>query len=467
MSIRARLVIGVFISLVLILGVAALASYTVGKHEAEEILDARLATSARVLEALVARQVEHATISQPIVIPLPQEPGHGAIAQASPLGHPYETKIAFQVWRDDGVLLARSASAPTEPFGPGVAGFSDQILNGETWQVFVLKSNGVSIHVAENDAVRNELVHDLGVGVMTPLIIGAVLLLAVVNILILYGLRPLRELAGRLQARAPDALGRLELGPMPMEIVPVVGALNDLLGRVRLAFEHERRFTDAAAHELRTPLAGLKIHADNLQRASTPAEREQSLARLRQGLDRTIQLAEQMLAYSRAQNRGEGDEHGPVRLDLLVAETAAALDAPRSARGQRLQLSLQAAGEDMVIPGDSGQLGRLVRNLLENASRYGPQDSAIRVVLSVDAGMVVLAITNQGEAIPPALRERVFEPYYCVPGSGSEGCGLGLAIVREIAARHGATVELSSVTAHEGTVVTVRFPRDTPAPGRR
>ena len=130
-SIRARLLIGILLALVIILGSAAWWSYEVTKHESEELFSARLATSARVLEALLARSVEHATIASPLVIALPQELELGSNDSGSALGHPYETKIAFQVWREDGTLLARSTSASVRPFSPNVAGFSMQKVEGE------------------------------------------------------------------------------------------------------------------------------------------------------------------------------------------------------------------------------------------------------------------------------------------------------------------------------------------------
>jgi len=462
-SIRARLLIGILLSLLIILGIAAWGSYTVSKHESEEIFGARLATSARVLDALVAKQVEHATLAKPIVVALPRELEEGMGDHGSALGHAYETKIAFQVWRNDGVLLARSTSAPAQPFGPNEGGFSLRQVEGEPWQVFVLQSGNTWIQVAEKNEVREELMHDLGVAVMTPLIAGAIVLLIVVNLLVVYGLAPLRELAQRIQTRAPDALGEIEMQAVPREVAPVMGALNDLLARLRLAFEHERRFTDAAAHELRTPLAALKIHADNLSRAHSEAEREQSLGKLRSGLDRAIRLAEQMLAFSRAQNAAADEEREPLPLADLLREAVAGHEPLRRARSQRVALTTNGTDATAVILAEPTKIRRLIGNLLDNASAYAPHGSEIGIDLSLDAHGVVLRIANAGEPIPTELRERVFEPYYRVPGSPSDGSGLGLAIVREIASQHGATVELTSATATSGTVVTVRFPRAMPA----
>jgi two-component system sensor histidine kinase QseC len=457
-SIRARLLVGILISLAVILGAAALASYAVSRHEAEELFGARLATSARVLESLVAKQVAHATLAEPIIVELPKELELLEGDAGTPYGHPYETKIAFQVWRDDGVLLARSASAPKASLGTNTAGFAERRLDGVLWQTFVLKSGNTWIHVAEKDEVRGELVHDLGTAVMTPLIIGALLLLLVAYLMVTYGLAPLRELAATIEKRDPTTLGKLEISAVPREVAIVVQALNDLLDRVRLALEHERRFTDAAAHELRTPLAALKVHADNLKRATSGADRDLSLDRLLRAIERAVRLTEQMLTYSRSQNDSDREAPVPIRLSTLAHEAAASVEPLLRERSQRIRIAADGAAAGIEFVGEPLKIQRLLHNLIDNAARYAPPASEIDICISGDDKTLTLSVANHGKPIPPELREHVFEPYYRVPGSASEGSGLGLAIVQEIAQRHRATVDISSITDTDGTIVRVRFP---------
>jgi two-component system sensor histidine kinase QseC len=454
-SIRARLLTAILIALIAILGVTGWASYQVAQHESEELFGARLATSARVLEVMVARAVEDATIAEPLVMALPKELDQAG-EYGSELGHPYETKIAFQVWRDDGTLLVRSMSAPLEPLSPNVPGFSMQRVKGELNHVFVLQSGNTWVQVAESDEVRDELLHGLGVAVMTPLVAGALVLLVLVNVLVLYGLAPLRHLAANIQRREPESPGPIELNEVPTEVRGVIRALNDLLRRVQLAFDRERRFTDAAAHELRTPIAALKIHAENAARAANERERAHSMAKLMQALERTSKLADQMLAYSRAQNASDSEAREPVDLCAAVHDAVMQLEPLRARRSQQIIVNAHRADGALVL-GDSASIQRLVFNLLDNASRYAPEHSTIEVALVQERGMLTLSVSNGGPAIPSDLRERVFEPYYRVPGSASEGGGLGLAIVREVAAQHGATVSLRSADASSGTVVEVTF----------
>ena len=433
-SIQAVLLGGTIAVLVAVLGGAAWVAYEAGQDEAEELFDARLATSARVLEAMVARQLETATVAAPIVIALPEPLERLDDDEPSPLGHYYETKIAFQVRDESGRLLARSASAPQTPLAPLVAGFSTQA----TWRVFSLRSGRVWVQAAESDEARDEMSGKLAWAAVLPLLAGIPVVLLLLSLLIRYGLAPLAQLAARIAAREPGSVAPLRLSRTPAEIAPVLEALNGLLARVQAALERERRFTADAAHELRTPLAALQVHAQNAARAEGEPERRQSLERMLAGLQRTTRLAAQMLALSRAS--APRAAFAPVSLKEVVQEAAHQLDA-------RVDLS----GES-TVHGDRDQLLSLATNLLDNALRHG--GAKVRVEL---AG-TTLAVLDEGPGIPEAERERVFESYYRVPGAAGAGSGLGLAIVREIATQHGARVEIGAGPGGRGTRVSVIFP---------
>ncbi len=454
-SILALLLSGTVAALLAVLGAAAWLSFAGSEEEAQELFDARLATSARVLEALVARQVEKATVASPIVIALPGPLESESHDTPGPLGHYYETKIAFQVRDGTGRLLARSASAPEAPFAPLAAGFATRFFAGEDWRVFTLRSGDAWVQVAEKDEVRGELAQKLAYAAAAPLLAGIPLLLALLGLLIRYGLAPLSNLARQVAARQPGSVAPLELARTPAEIAPLVEALNGLLARVRDALERERRFTADAAHELRTPLAALKVHAQNAARAASPAEREASLARMLQGLERTVSLAEQMLAYSRAAAPGEAARRERVALKALALEAVESVQARAQERRCTIEVTADA---DLAVNGERQKLLSLVTNLLDNALHYGPQDGRVRLELRREGAAAVLAVSDQGPGIPAQLRERVFESYYRIPGSAGAGSGLGLAIVREIAEAHGARVAITEGAAGQGTRVEVRFP---------
>ncbi|HEX6691927.1 MAG TPA: ATP-binding protein [Burkholderiales bacterium] len=454
-SIRALLLAGIGAVLLVVLGPAAWLSYSGSEEEAQELFDARLATSARVLEALVARQLERATIAAPIVLALPaplESYGHD---QPGPLGHYYETKIAFQVRDAAGRLLARSASAHEAPFAPLEAGFSTRPIAEWSWRVFSLRSGEVWIQVAERDDVRDEMSQKIAFAAAAPLLAGIPLILVLVTLLVRRGLTPLSELVRQVAARQPGSVEPLALVQAPAEISPLVDALNGLLERVRAALERERRFTADAAHELRTPLAALKVHAQNAVRASSAEEREASLQRMLQGLERTVHLAEQMLAYSRAANSAQAP--GSVRLLALLGEAVEAIRPLAQERGAKVNVVAAAGLEALAVRGERHQLLSLVTNLLDNAIRYGPPGGRVEVSLGLDGDGAVLGVADQGPGIPPGLRERIFESYYRIPGSGGAGSGLGLSIVKEIAEAHGARVEVHDGPGGRGTRIVVRF----------
>ena len=456
-SIRSRLIFSLLIALFLILGYTGISSYSTTRHEADEVFGARLATSARIVEALVANQVAKATLSSPIIIRLPHELEGLPNAEQTEFGHQYEAKIAFQVWRDDGQLLVRSFSAPDTPLGVLRQGFSQQQAAGRTWHVFTLRSGEVWVQVAEQGAIRDELTHDIASAVMLPLIIGAITLLLVANLVVRFGLNPLTELAEGIGKRSPESLSEIRIDDVPREMAPVIKALNALLVRIRETLERERRFTDAAAHELRTPLAALKIHADNLVRADTEEQRLRSTGNLIKGLDRSLRLANQMLALSRSHTEIDPASLQRISLCDVLHEIIGQQEQIYAARGQ----SIKAKGLDAEaawVLGDEMKLHQLFRNLFDNASRYGTPGSIIAVDLVREGASLRFSIANDGPAIPEAMREKVFEPYTRLPGQSVEGNGLGLAIVREVANQHHARVLLDALSAENGTVVTVVFP---------
>ena len=453
-STRALLLGGSIAVLLAVLGAAAWLGYDGSADEADELFDARLATSARVLAVLAASQPP-SDGRGPLVVSLPAPLEAAPHDEAGPLGHYYETKIAFQLIDSGGRVLMRSASAPEAAYAPLEPGFSTQRHGGRDWRVFSLRSGENWVQAAERDDVRGELSAKLALAAVVPVIAGIPLVALLLALLLGYGLAPLAELARRIARRQPDSLAPIELARSTAEIAPVVQALNGLLARVQSAIARERRFTADAAHELRTPLAALKIHAQNAARAVSDAERRASLERMLAGLERAICLVEQMLALSRA------TAAAPVREPVSLREAVDdALDDALPAlkeRGVKLSLAADPPVGDFMVHGERDKLACLVRNLVDNAARYSPAGSSVRVELASVAGATRLAVCDEGPGIAPALRERVFESYYRIPGAPGDGSGLGLAIVREIASQHDASVEIDTGDGGRGTRVNVLF----------
>lgn len=452
---RRRLVVASLVCMLLIFGGIGFAAHTVAREESEELFSARLATSARVLEALVARQLSSASLSRPLVITLPRELEVATSNEPETYGHRYETKVAFQIWRDDGTLLARSASAPVEALAPPRAGFSEHPTGATLWQVFVLRSGNMWVMTAEKDEVRQELADYIGMSIIAPLVVGGLFMLAVVNFLLLRSMRPLKELATRIAARKPDSLDPVELPGSPSELAPIIVELNHLLDRIKAAFAREQRFINAAAHEIRTPVAAVQLHIENALRSSSAAEQASALESALAGARRTSKLAEQLLALGRISARS--DDYQLQRLSMMevCCDVIGTLEPLLERRGQTIGLE---APDDCHVWGEPSQLRRLLQNLIDNASIHGAPMGEVQVRLARQGELAVLTVANDGAPIPDDELGKLFTPYYRVPGAVPGGHGLGLAIVKEIADQHHASIVIGRKVDGQGTVVEISMP---------
>ncbi|NHZ38297.1 sensor histidine kinase [Massilia rubra] len=454
-SLRRRMVVATLACMLLIFGGIGAGAHAVARRESEELFSARLATSARVLEALVAHQLDTATVSRPVVITLPKELESATDDEPQTYGHRYETKVAFQVWGNDGTLLARSASAPDALLGRLAAGFSKNNIDGQLWQVFALRSGQVWVLVAEKDEVRQEMADDIGLSILMPLVVGGLLMLAAVNVVLVHNMRSLGELARRIAGRQPESLDLIELPATPVELAPIVTELNQLLVRMKAAFEREQYFINSAAHEIRTPIAGVQLHIENALRAASADERERSLVSALTAARRTSKLAEQLLALGRITAKADAASFQATSLTEVCCDVIGTLEPLLSQRGQNIGLE---ARDDCTVLADRHQLRRLLQNLIDNASVHGAADGDIQVLIVRQGAQVLLSVSNDGASIPEAELERIFTPYYRIPANRTSGHGLGLAIVKEIAQQHGARIAIRRKDNGGGTVVELALP---------
>jgi signal transduction histidine kinase len=241
---------------------------------------------------------------------------------------------------------------------------------------------------------------------------------------------------------------------VPEEVSPLVGALNDLFGRLEQAFNSERRFTADAAHELRTPLAALKIQAQVALRSTDQAERQAALDNVLRGVDRATRLVEQLLILARVDPETAAANYQALNLHELAAN--AIKDVAQMAHAKQIELSLEGAPTCLVL-GDAMQLALLLRNLLDNAIRYSPVGGRVSVTLH-QAPSVALQVRDTGPGIPANEREQVLQRFYRISGSGEEGSGLGLSIVQRIATLHGAQLQLADNEQGQGLLVRVIWP---------
>lgn len=441
MSLRLRLllILLTLFSLVWILVTAA--SYFSTQHEIEELFDAQLAQYARTLQALTQHELE--------------EDEHEQIQlDNSFLGHTYEKKVMFQVWNGD-LLVLHSGSAPSTPMTE-LFGFTDREFDGAKWRVFALPAvkKAAMILVAERYDVRDELVHKISLQVLHPLMFALPLLAIVMWFSVGSGLRPLRQITSEVSARSPHELQAVKGESTPKEIEPLVTAINHLLEQLRRALESERRFTADAAHELRTPLATIKVQAQVAQGATQREERIAAIDNIVVGVDRSTRLIEQLLTLARLDPEVTHNEKKATDLAALAANVVGEYAPDAIRRDIDLGLDESSRGS---IPGLPEMLHILLRNLVDNAVKYTPPGGRVDVSVHEKDGDVVISVSDSGPGVEPALRDRVFDHFYRVVGNEEQGSGLGLSIVRRIAEIHQAEVRIDT-DYKPGLRVVVRFP---------
>lgn len=376
----------------------------------------------------------------------------------------HDNRLLYQVWGADGRLALRSSQAPTHPVAPGIEGLATVVLNGKAMRVFATWNGNHSFQV---QVAQPAHLRDLHVWRASLLAAGAMVLALLLFLPLLHA--RLRHVFASLDATA-DELTRAPAGQLqpviiddkPAELQPVILAFNQMMARVHRALQHEQRFTSDAAHELKTPLAGLKILLRNAQRADDEHGRAEALARMDDVLDRASRLVDQLLALARydsdPQAFGLGD---PVDLDLACADAMLAVQPLAAQRGIAVERRISEPG--VVVPGHRDALGVLLRNLLDNAIRHAPHGGRVILELRADAHDATLSIHDEGPGIPELMRERVFGRFVRGLRADAPGTGLGLAIAERIVHLHRGRIELGPSPLLGGTVAVVHLPAHRPA----
>jgi two-component system sensor histidine kinase QseC len=458
-SIRQLLVLALVGTLSAGIAISAGFSYRAGLQEANELFDAKLAHSARILMSLVDEPLADLAsrpAGDPMVISVwhDEDSGHGPNL-ISAGGHAYETKLAFQVRDGEGRQLLRSESGPVNELAPLAPGYADVSIEGELWRTFTLRApSGRWYQASELSDIREEMAQEIAFGTLVPLFVSLPVMALLTWLVIWWASRGLVRISNEIEARAPDRLAPIELRSVPTEIQGLAKAVNGLLARLDAALSRERRFTADAAHELRTPVAAVKVHADNLRTARDQQEREESQQRLDAGVRRMERAIAQLLALSRVEPGASAQARDPVDLRRVVTHHVEDMQLLARDRGIVVLSEAQAA----VVLGDAAALDGLVRNLLDNAVRYAPAGGQVCVQLAVADGEARLVVEDNGPGIAPEARERVFERFHRELGSGVEGSGLGLSIVAEVLASHGGDIVLDTSPALGGLRASVTLP---------
>ena len=423
-SLRARLLAMLLAVTACIWLGAAWWNYRDARHEAEEMLDAQLAQSARLLLA----QVRHELVDE----------GEVRLASVEALDerelHRYEQKLAFRIRDKQGRVLLASANPPPA-VADSASGYVDIHGDGLGWRVLVSEHDGLRVEVAQSLAIRDELARHVASNLALPVLLVLPLLGGLIYLVVGHALRPLDDLAGKMGSRTAANLKPVDCAGLPRELLPLATALNSLLERLNHALDSERRFTADAAHELRTPLAAIQIQAQ-VALASHDG-REHALEQVLAGTRRAARLVEELLRLARLDPLAGLPETQPVELGLLARQVAE--DLHLDAARVRVETV-----ENAVVEGDPELLRVALRNLLDNALRYSPADSPITLGVDTESAAARLWVADSGPGVPEEELPRLTERFYRGSDVTREGSGLGLAIVARIAQLHGARLSLEN-----------------------
>jgi len=435
-SIRRTLLAWLLAGLAAIALAASSATYVAARREVGELLDLQLkqlAYSTRIDDLLRGRR-----------------PGFDARAMPHAEGI---TELVTQIWDRDGVLVYWSQPGMGLPV-PATEGYSSVSQGGRDWRVYTLVQGTHALQVAQAQDERDAIATQTALRTLVPFVALIPLFGALIWLGVGRGLRSLDAMSRAVAKRRPDAMAPLAERDLPEELQPLAGSLNGLLARLSEALAAQRRFTADAAHELRTPLAALKLQLDLARRTAPAPPTAAALNDLEAGVARASHVVEQLMTLARvepealAQQRTDCDLVA-IASDAVVARAALAAD-------KTIDLGLARAAPAHVS-GDPASLAILLSNLIDNALRYTPRGGRIDIAVDRDDAGATLSVADNGPGIPADDRERVFDRFYRGAGIDEPGSGLGLSIVKRIADAHHAAITLDAPPEGSGLVVRVRF----------
>lgn len=455
-SIRTFLLINLLLSVTLITSLAIIGNLFLAHRDIQTQLDTQLVRGTlqmQVLFNLNLDQNELSTIQKNLDTVFANE----NTQQDLPV---LRGETLFQILNQDGKILLHSSHAPETQITGNKLGFMDTWIQGQLWRIYSTedpKSHLIFVMGEQSNFrvyLENQLTQDSIFVMLTTYPFLAILIWVIVG----RGLEPLQLIIRAVRNRTPGHLTPLALvTPPPSEIRPLVDEINQLFIRLAEAFDREKRFTGDAAHELRTPLAALKTQVQVALRATNDADRNRALLKAVEGVDRSSHVIQQLLTLSRMVAEDAINE--PETLDLnSKAEEVAALLAPEAVK-KNIEFELIAATEPALIEANTTSIGILMRNLIDNAVRYTPNDGQVTITIQVTPTECLFLVKDTGPGIPLELRERVFERFFRIAGNQAPGSGLGLGIVKQICIAHHAHIELLTPDNGQGLLVQIRFPR--------
>ncbi|RAS38809.1 ATP-binding protein [Paraburkholderia bryophila] len=457
-SIRRRLVLLVLASIVLVWGVALITSYGQAKREVSEWEEARLAELAQILALLDQRNLT--TLANARIDVREEEKGGEPGANDADDDDALPRDALFQVRGANGDMLAGSPQLHTLDAWdlpvPSESGAQDVTLGGQRYHSFTLRdtSLGHIVRVFEPANTRSDLVSGVASRIARPTLIALPVLALLVWFSIGLSLAPLKVLSGAIRSRDVNRLEPVDIGRAPTEVRPLVDAINLLLSRLLHSLERERAFTADAAHELKTPLAAIKVQAQVALAEPDTVLQRLAMERVVQGVARSARLAEQLLLLARLDAH---EKLSTVPLKPAAVAKDALLANERNALQKHIRVTL-TGDLRAEIHAEPVLIGILLDNLLDNAIKYGQTGGNIEVAVQHALDRVQLTVRDDGPGVAPGDLDRLTHRFFRATGNQATGSGLGLSIVARIAEHFGADLRLGRGIGEQGLSVEVSFP---------
>lgn len=452
MTLSRRLFLRILPTLIATLLVIGGFAYRSATREINHIYDAELVNDANTLWIFTKRALSHESNQPPVVVP-DLDFSMGNQLQLNDDADDYADAHSFRIWKN-GALAMQSSNAFPANVPQFTAGFSNFSFAGEAWRLYSLPISDTTLtfEVAEKIGLRRTLVSNILLNLALPLSILIPVIALVVWVVINSGLSHIRDLVHHVRMRNPDDLSRIKTKKLPGDLVPLVNSLNQLMEKLELSLTLERRFADLAAHQLKTPQAGIKLLVQMLQKADTEEERQQIITDLTASNERALHLIKQLLNLARV-------SHQSISLvNILLYDTIASSLADLGIILDSRRLIVEIWGIKTAETKSDGLLIRMMLdNIIDNAIKYSPDGGRLSFDISATDGGWKLTIDDEGPGILPEYRDEVFQQFRRLDNASADGAGLGLAIVAEIAKRLSIGLDLSTPPNGKGLRVTISF----------
>ena len=460
-SIRRFLMTSVFGILTIVIAVLAAINYYQLSKQNLQLYNVQLANAAQLLSAIYSDKI-HEDREKELTNLLNQSvsSAHKAALSSTTDNFGYfrqnQHDLVFQILNNQTGDMVKSPGAPEAPLSTHDFGFEHlNSPSGTSWYSYTLTNKTISVIIAVKEAYRKRLdnsifMHDLII-ILIAYIVIAILLLSVIYV----GLSPVRRVAKEVGHRDSDHLGAINVKKVPNEIKPLVRELNKLFRRIASSLDREKKFTADAAHELKTPLAALKMQVEVAIREENGQKRAEILEKITTGSNRCAHIVNQLLTLSRLEPEARLSNTEQIDLNATCRQMISMLAA--SALDKDIDIEFVAPEKNIIIQGNKTSIEILLRNLIHNAIHYHPGGGMIKVALSDRHHKIVLQVIDDGPGVPKDQQKRIFDRFYRQVGQKVQGSGLGLSIVSHIVRLHEGSIQAKTPHSGKGLEVRVVF----------